>query len=161
MANLFSKELTKGMLNTAKKYKAEDKASTTVEDGIYEVRIENVIFKQTKGTENPLLIFDCTDLNSKNTITSLFVLSVDMQEINLQHLRNLLCYCDIKDFTKDELKDSDEMLKKLRDTIDHKVKLELKTSEKGFQATSFVSSLDEDSDEDEDIDYDDEEDDDE
>ena len=157
MANLFSKELTKGMLNTSKKYKASDKASIGVEDGTYDVRIENVAIKQTKGTDNPLLIFTCTDLKSENAITSLFVLSVEMQEINLQHLRNLLCYCDIDDFTKGELKDSDEMLEKLEETINHKVRLELSTSDKGFQATTFITSLDdeEDTDSEDDVDDDD------
>ena len=158
MANLFSKELTKGMLNTSKKYKASDKASIGVEDGTYDIRIEDVVIKQTKGTDNPLLIFTCTDLKSKNTITSLFVLSVEMQEINLQHLRNLLCYCDIDDFTKDELKDSDEMLEKLEETINHKVRLELRTSDKGFQATTFISSLDDEEDTDSEDDLDDDDD---
>ena len=51
----------------------------------------------------------------------------------------------------------DEMLEKLEETINHKVRLELSTSDKGFQATTFITSLDdeEDTDSEDDVDDDD------
>lgn len=160
MKNIFSEELIKGLLKTKKKYNADEKVDfSSIEDGVYEVKIDSVRVDITKSSNNVAVKIDSFTLDDGQMINSLFVLTKDTQAVNLQQLRNLLIYCEEEDFTEKELKNSEKFEKKLQNVVGHKVQLELKTSEKGFQSTSFVGSLDdeEDVDEDDDEDNDDDE----
>lgn len=151
MANIFNEELTKGLIKTKERYDATEHVDfATIADGIYDVKIENIAVKLAKNSDNPMVVIESSDVDTGEIISSLFVFSKDTFTVSLQSLRNLLVYCNIDDFTNKELKDSTKMESKLEKLIGHQVKLELKTAESGFQSTSFVASLDEDSEDEED-----------
>lgn len=141
--NSFSKELISAMKNTRSKYQQYEHGNinNNVEDGVYNVKIENIKFKISRKGNN-LFIIDSSIVKTGEVITSNFVLNEDLQEINFQELRTLTFITGNEDISNEDIENPNLILERLKESIGHKVKLELKTTDSGFQTTSFIDTMD-------------------